>query len=137
MKTLIKCFFTTALMAFCLNAAAVNLKPAPDFALKDASGKVHTLKDYQGKPLVIQFWATWCPYCKKLEPGLNKIYNKFKDANGNHKIQVIGISYREDKDANPQTSANQSKNRLPYVSQRSIGSKSLRRENHTNNLFYN
>ena len=102
MKTLIKCFITTALMAFCLNAAAVNLKPAPDFALKDASGKVHTLKDYQGKPLVIQFWATWCPYCKKLEPGLNKIYNKFTDANGNHKIQVIGISYREDKNANPQ-----------------------------------
>ncbi len=90
-------------MLICLNAAASEvLKPAPDFSLKDAAGKVHTLKDYRGKPLIIQFWATWCPYCEKLQPGLNKIYNKFKDANGNHKIRVIGISFKEDKGADPQ-----------------------------------
>ena len=34
-------------------------KPAPDFALQDASGKTATLKEYHGKVLLLDFWATW------------------------------------------------------------------------------
>ncbi|MBM7074472.1 TlpA family protein disulfide reductase [Shewanella sp. 202IG2-18] len=102
MKNLIKSFTSLALILFSLNIyAADNFKPAPDFSLKDASGKTHTLKSYAGKPLIIQFWATWCPYCKKLQPGLNKIYHKFTDKNGVHKVQVIGISFDEEKNAQP------------------------------------
>ena len=103
MKKFIQLLLASSFLIMCMNAtAAGNLKPAPDFSLKDASGKVHTLKDYHGKPLILQFWATWCPYCEKLQPGLNKIYNKFTDASGNHKVQVVGISFNEDKGANPQ-----------------------------------
>lgn len=102
MKKLLTALISCSLILFSLNIQAANtLKPAPDFSLKDSAGKVHTLKDYQGKPLIIQFWATWCPYCKKLQPGLNKIYNKYADAKGNHNIQVIGISFDEDENAQP------------------------------------
>ncbi len=102
MKKLLTLFISFTLIAFSLNAfSAGNFKQAPDFLLKDSSGKTHTIADYKGKPLIIQFWATWCPYCKKLQPGLNKIYNQYKDVEGNHKIQIIGISFDEEKDAQP------------------------------------
>ena len=39
-------------------------KAAPQFALKDSSGKTFQLKDYQGKVLLLDFWATWCTGCK-------------------------------------------------------------------------
>src|SRR4051812_46970005 len=43
-------------------------KPAPDFELKDLEGNVHHLSEYKGKVIVLNFWATWCPPCKKEIP---------------------------------------------------------------------
>jgi len=51
---------------------------------------------------VIHFWATWCPYCKKLQPGLDKLYQKYQ-ADG---LQMIAISIREDEGATPQAELN-------------------------------
>ncbi|MCW8943188.1 MAG: TlpA family protein disulfide reductase [Sedimenticola sp.] len=45
---------------------------APPFVLKDTQGKEVSLADYKGKVLVINFWATWCPSCRKEMPSLNR-----------------------------------------------------------------
>lgn len=45
---------------------------APDFALQDSRGNPISLADYRGKVLVVNFWATWCPPCRKEMPSLNR-----------------------------------------------------------------
>jgi thiol-disulfide isomerase/thioredoxin len=52
--------------------------PAPDFKLQDMDGKLHTLKEYKGKVVLINFWATWCPPCIREMPSLEKLYQKLR-----------------------------------------------------------
>jgi cytochrome c biogenesis protein CcmG/thiol:disulfide interchange protein DsbE len=66
--------------------------PAPAFALKDASGKTSTLRDYRGKLLLIDFWATWCHGCKEEIPWFADLANKYR-AKG---LVVVGISLDDD-----------------------------------------
>ncbi len=49
---------------------------APDFTLADPDGKSISLTDYRGKPVVINFWATWCPSCVAEMPYLQQMYNQ-------------------------------------------------------------
>ena len=49
------------------------------FTLTDLQGKSWTLKDLKGKVVLVNFWATWCPPCKKEMPDLEALYNRFKD----------------------------------------------------------
>ena len=51
---------------------------APDFSLPDMDGKVHTLKQYQGKVVLVNFWATWCPPCIREMPSLEQLHQKLK-----------------------------------------------------------
>src|SRR5580704_2230163 len=50
-----------------------------DFTLSELSGKSWTLKEQRGKVVVLNFWATWCPPCRKEMPDLEKLYQLFKD----------------------------------------------------------
>jgi thiol-disulfide isomerase/thioredoxin len=52
--------------------------PAADFKLLDMEEKTHTLKQYRGKVVLINFWATWCPPCIDEMPSLEKLYQKLK-----------------------------------------------------------
>ncbi len=54
-------------------------QPAPNFTLKTADGKEVSLKDFKGKVVLINFWATWCPPCREELPLFEKIYEKYKD----------------------------------------------------------
>jgi len=59
-----------------------------DFTLTDLQGKSWTLKALVGKVVLVNFWATWCPPCRKELPDLQALYNRFKDRG----VVVLGIS---------------------------------------------
>ncbi len=56
-----------------------TLNPAPDFTVVDYKGNKASLSDYKGKPVVLNFWATWCYYCKEEMPDFNTAYKKYSD----------------------------------------------------------
>ncbi len=51
---------------------------APNFTLPDLNGKKVTLKDYRGKIVFLNFWATWCLTCEEEMPSMEKLYQRFK-----------------------------------------------------------
>ena len=52
---------------------------APDITVYDGSGNAVTLAEQRGKPVVINFWATWCPPCKSELPHFDKLYQEYGD----------------------------------------------------------
>jgi peroxiredoxin len=62
-----------------------------DFTLTDLEGKTWHLQDLRGKVVLVNFWATWCPPCRKEMPDLDALYNKFKDQG----FVVLAISDEE------------------------------------------
>ena len=50
---------------------------APDFSVQDANGNDVKLSDMLGKPIVLNFWASWCPPCKGELPDFDKVYGEF------------------------------------------------------------
>lgn len=59
-----------------------------DFTLKDINGKKHSLKDYKGKVVFLDFWASWCAPCRYSIPKMDAFYNKWKDK----KVIFVGIN---------------------------------------------
>jgi thiol-disulfide isomerase/thioredoxin len=65
----------------------LNGKPAPAFALEDASGKKVSLASYRGKAVLVNFWATWCGPCKIETPWLVELRDKYA-AQG---FEILGV----------------------------------------------
>jgi peroxiredoxin len=66
-------------------------KPAPEFTLQDSSGKTMRLKDYRGKVVLLDFWATWCTGCKREIPWFSEFQRRYR-AKG---LAVVGVSMDE------------------------------------------
>lgn len=53
--------------------------PTPDFTLPDPAGKKVSLKDFRGKLVFLNFWASWCVPCREEMPAMERLYQEFKD----------------------------------------------------------
>ena len=69
--------------------STINLQPALDFELQDQYGNTHTLADYEGKVIFLNFWATWCGPCKAELPDIQKLYEKYKDSED---VVILGVA---------------------------------------------
>jgi peroxiredoxin len=62
--------------------------PAPDWKLTDPEGRAHTLAEYRGRVVVLDFWATWCVPCARVMPRLEKLHRKY----GAQGLVVFGVN---------------------------------------------
>jgi len=68
---------------------------APEISLPDAKGSLVNLSAYRGKVVLVDFWASWCGPCRGANPGVVKLFNKYRE-NG---FEVFGVSIDVKKDA--------------------------------------
>lgn len=66
---------------------------APDFAFEDLKGNTVRLSDFRGQPVLLNFWATWCPPCRKEIPDLQAFHEQYGD-----RIKLLGINWGENVD---------------------------------------
>lgn len=68
---------------------------APPFSLPDTASRPVSLNDFRGKYVLLDFWASWCPPCRKENPNVAETYEKYKDKN----FTVLGISLDKSREA--------------------------------------
>ena len=73
-------------------------KAAHDFVMLDKKGETVKLSDHYGKPIVMNFWASWCPPCRSEMPAFDKLYNEKGDIVN---VMMVNLTdgYREDMDS--------------------------------------
>lgn len=69
--------------------------PAPDFTANDINGKPFTLSSLKGKVVIIDFWASWCVPCRKSNPHMRELYNKYHS-------RGLDLVYVSDDDSKPE-----------------------------------
>jgi thiol-disulfide isomerase/thioredoxin len=69
-------------------ASALIGQPRPDFALPDALGLSHHVRDWDGRVLVVNFWATWCKPCVREMPAFVELQKRYAE----HGVQFVGIA---------------------------------------------
>jgi len=67
---------------------------APNFKLEDIDEYEYDFSEYRGKVVLLNFWATWCPPCRREMPSMERVYKKFQDEN----FTVIAVNQMEDED---------------------------------------
>ncbi len=72
------------------NKSSAN-KAAPEWQLKDLDGKAVKLSDFKGKVVILNFWATWCPPCRKEIPTFVSLQKQY----GEKGLVIVGVSLDE------------------------------------------
>ncbi|WP_220465069.1 TlpA disulfide reductase family protein [Colwellia sp. MB02u-9] len=102
--TLSKKLFTATLLVllfFTLNANAAETTVAPQapaWQLKTQYGDTISSAQFDGQATILHFWATWCPYCKVLQPKLVELEKKYQQQG----VKLVAISFNEDDGVLPQ-----------------------------------
>lgn len=65
---------------------------APDFFLEDIDGKKHRLSDLRGKVVLVNFWATWCPPCRREMPSIERLSHALKGTD----FEILAVNVAED-----------------------------------------
>lgn len=65
---------------------------APDFRGKTLTGETFTKASLKGKPVLIQFWATWCGYCRRDQPAVEAVVQRYRD-----KLVVLAVNMGEER----------------------------------------
>ncbi len=68
--------------------SAQSKQKAPDFTLRSADGKTYQLSKMHGKVVVVNFWATWCPPCKREIPDFIEVFGKYRSKG----LEIVGIA---------------------------------------------
>lgn len=87
------------ILVFLISALAGAQEAAPTLEMRDLKGAPHKLEDYRGKPVVLNFWATWCVPCAAEMPLLNEMQKRYKG-----RVVFIAASI-DDGDMKPQIAA--------------------------------
>jgi len=97
--------FVLALVLWASPGEAVNYKlvpnleevkdhpAAPEFTLANPAGKRVALKDFRGKLVLLNFWATWCAPCREEMPAMERLYQRYKDRG----FAILGVNVKDDK----------------------------------------
>jgi len=88
--------------SFAVTFTVEAYETAKPWKLKTQNGDVISLDQYKDKPIILHFWATWCPYCKKIQPTLVALQKKYQSQG----VELISISFNEDEGALPQDEIN-------------------------------
>ena len=67
-----------------------NKESDKEFILKDQYGNEHSLSEYKGKTIFLNFWATWCPPCRGEMPDIEELYNEY--GKNNNEIIILGVA---------------------------------------------
>jgi peroxiredoxin len=91
MRRIVFLMFTAACVALTTfgQQATSRQEIAPAFELKDIKGRTIRLKDYRGKVVLLNFWATWCIPCRAEMPDLVKLQNEYQSKD----LQVVAVTY--------------------------------------------
>ncbi|MGB5301302.1 MAG: TlpA disulfide reductase family protein [Thiogranum sp.] len=78
-------------VVFMILFAVTGVAEPVDYSLPDVNGKKHSLADYKGKWVIVNYWATWCPPCQEEIPDLVEFHERHKDDDA----VVIGINFED------------------------------------------
>jgi thiol-disulfide isomerase/thioredoxin len=87
-KVFVLAVMVMAMLFGCTSRNETSSASASDFTLQDLNGKTVKLSDFKGKPVLIDFWATWCPPCRDSIPEIVKLHKTYSGKG----LVVLGIS---------------------------------------------